>query len=74
MRVVLIKMAIKVVRWILLNLLLRPILKRFIELPLYGLLMRISGGDGPGEDPELGDDRDGVNAMGDTEGAGDSPV
>ena len=74
MRVVLIKMAIKVVRWILLNLLLRPMLERFIELPLYGLLMRISGGDSPGEDPELGDDRDSVSAVGDTEGAGDSPV
>ena len=74
MRVVLIKMAIKVVRWILLNLLLRPMLRRFIELPLYGLLMRISGGDGPGEDPELGDDGDGVNAVGDAEGAGDNPV
>ena len=74
MRVVLIKMAIKVVRWILLNLLLRPILKRFIELPLYGLLMRISGGDGPGEDPEQGGDHDGVNTVGDTEGAEDSPV
>ena len=74
MRVVLIKMVIKVVRWILINLLLRPVLERYIELPLYDLLMRISGGDSPGEDPELGDDCDGVNAVGDTEGAGDSSV
>ena len=74
MRVVLIKMAIKVVRWILLNLLLRPILKRFIELPLYGLLMRISGGDSPGEDLEQGGANDGVHTVDDTEGTGDSPV
>ena len=74
MRVVLIKMAIKVVQWILLNLLLRPVLRRFVEVPLYGLLMRISGGDSPGEDLEQGDAHDGVNTVGDTEGAGDSPV
>ena len=74
MRVVLIKMAIKVVRWILINLLLRPVLERYIELPLYDLLMRISDSGSPGEDPELGDDGDGVNAVGDIEGAGDNPV
>ena len=74
MRGLIIKMAIKVVRWIFLNLLLRPVLKRFIEVPLYGFLMRISGGDSPGEDLEQGDAHDGVNTVGDTEGAGDSPV
>ena len=74
MRVVLIKMAIKFVRWILIHLVLRPVLERYIELPLYDLLMRISDGGSPEEDPELGDDGDGVNAVGDTEGVWDNPV
>ena len=74
MRGLIIKMAIKVVWWIFLNLLLRPILKRYIEVPLYGFLMRIIGGDSPGEDLEQGGVHDGVHTVGDTEGAGDSPV
>ena len=74
MRGFIIKMAIKVVRWIFLNLLLRPVLKKYIEVPLYGFLMRIIGGDSPGEDLEQGSANDGVHVVDDTEGTGDSPV
>ena len=74
MRVVLIKMVIKFVRWILIHLILRPVLERYIELPLYDLLMRISDGGSPGGDAELGDGGDGVDAVGDIERAGDNLV
>ena len=74
MRVVLIKMVIKFVRWILIHIILRPVMERYIELPLYDLLVRISGGDSPGGDAELGDGGAGVDAVGDTEGAGDNLV
>ena len=53
MRVVLIKMVIKFIRWILIHLILRPVVERYIELPLYELLVSMS--EGPGGDAELGD-------------------
>ena len=74
MRGFIIKMAIKVVRWIFLNLLLRPVLKKYFEDPFYGFLMRITGGDSPGEDLEQGGAIDGVHIVDGAEGAGDSPV
>ena len=74
MRGFLIKIVIKVVRWIVLNLLLRPVLKKYVEIPLYGFLMRITGGDIPGEDLERGGANGGVRAVDDAEGTGDSPV
>ena len=74
MRVVLIKMAIKFIRWILIHLVLRPVLERYIELPLYELLVTMSEGDSPGGDAELGDGGTSVDAVGDPEGAGDNLV
>ena len=49
-------------------------MERYIELPLYDLLVRISGGDGPGGDAGIGDGVASVDAVGDTEGAGDNLV
>ena len=74
MRVVLIKMLIRFVRWILIHLILRPVMERYIELPLYELLVAMSGGDSPGEDVELGDGEASVEAGGDPEGDGDNLV
>ena len=74
MRVVLIRMLIRIVRWVVIHLILRPVIERYIEVPLYELLVAGSEGDSPGEDVELGDGEASVEAWGDPEGVGDNLV
>ena len=49
-------------------------LKKYVEIPLYGFLMRITGSDIPGEDLEQGGANGGVHGVDGAEGTGDSPV
>ena len=74
MRVVLIKMLIRIIRWVVIHLILRPVIERYIEVPLYELLVAGSEGDSLGEDVELGDGEASVEAGGDPEGEGDNLV
>ena len=74
MRGFLIKVVIKVMRWVVLNLLLRPVLKKYVEIPLFGFLMKITGGDIHEEDLERGGASSGVPGVAGAEGTGDSPV
>ena len=74
MRGFMIKVVIKVMRWVVLNLLLRPVLKKYVEIPLFGFLMKITGGDIQEEDVERGGTSGGVPGVAGVEGTGDSPV
>ena len=74
MRGFIIRMIVRVLRWVVLNLLLSPLVKKYLEIPLYGFLMKITGGVVPEEDLERGGGAGGVSAVDDSAGAGDSPV
>ena len=74
MRVVIVRMLIRVIRWILIHLIVRPILERYVERPLYELLVAGSVGDFTEEDVELGDGEVIVDAEEDAEEGGDNVV
>ena len=65
MRVVLVRMLIRIVRWLVIHLILRPVIERYIEIPLYELLVAGSEDDNLGEDVELGDSEAIVEVEGD---------
>ena len=74
MREFIIRMIVWVLRWVVLNLLLSPLIKKYLEIPLIGFLMKITGGVVPGDDLERGGGAGGVSAVDDSAVGEDLPV
>ena len=54
MREYVVKLIVRVLRWVVVNLLISPLIKKYLEVPLIGLLMKIFGGIVPEDDLESG--------------------
>ena len=54
MREYVVKLIVRVLRWVVVNLLISPLIKKYFEVPLIGLLMKIFGGIVPEDDLESG--------------------
>ena len=74
MRVVIVRMLIRVIRWLMIHLTVKPIMERYVERPLYELFMAGSVGDIIEEDVEIGEGEVSVEAEEDAEEDGDNIV
>ena len=54
MWVYIVGLLIRVIRWLLINCLIKPLMERFVVRPLYGMLVEDGMGDVLEEDAELG--------------------
>ena len=74
MREFIIRMIVRVLRWVVLNLLISPLIKKYLENPLIGFVMKITGGFVPEDDLERGGGASGVGVMDDSAVGEDLPV
>ena len=74
MRGFIIRMIVRVLRWVVLNLLLSPLIKKYLEIPLIRFVMKITGGVVPEDDLERGGGAGGVGAVDDSAVGEDLPV
>ena len=72
MRGFIIRMIVRVLRWVVLNLLLSPLIKKYLEIPLIRFVMKITGG--IEDDLERGGGASGVGVMDDSAVGEDLPV
>ena len=54
MREYVLKLIVRVLRWVVVNLLISPLIKKYFEVPLIGFVMKIFGGIVPEDDLESG--------------------